>query len=1005
LGIISVNYGAIMTFEEYVKGGRAEYQAFVEAVMTILAAAVKVHKLVPHALTGRAKKLDSLAKKLDERKIEFNSAIDQALKDLAGVRIVFLTNGQVDLFGRADILQENFEVLNVNVHHPVPGTETEDRLFDSTNYMVALKPERLTLPEYAPFEGMRCEIQLQTLLNHAWAEMDHDAFYKKPDIGRVGEKRLKTIKKRMDDVMRKHLLPAGHDFDRIAGDIHRLLQADERFDETFETLATSADNDALAEAIGTLDDLIVPQVDEPDALFVEHLPMLIDVVARTRGTPAAAIQTPYGNYPGRSGEEIALKVSRLILRLRYADPEQTFRSLVQLYSAATTDTERKIWVDLATEFSANNLDVWKRYGPAIPRFVLGRIGKLSATEIAVARGVVIAMLANVLSGDLRGMTATAETVTIHQATIPASEEVTKFRADAISVLERLLDEAPDDAARRTVLEGLRKGGQHPFNGGSDELAILIHENAARILDIESARAANWGLELRRDTEVNALRCHHGFGVLPPFLAKNELAIAAHEKVKTAIRTLRNAVNQDAEFVLYKTLVGHDSVRPDAWEGRAFDPEGTQSWREAAYPGIVDEITEASVGGWITRVRMFITESRSGSNNLWPLCECFKLLGRAKPQIAVTFLETMDDDLAIVLRFLLLGMDAAGEHDTVRRYIARWEGEGRFLGVISDYLRFQNPFAIDMLKTLVSRAIELVDEVGVLSALSTAVIRHDEAADQRLIDAVFMPAIGFLTDIRKYDWAHFIWGGRKGTLIAALDEAQSQRMLDSFIVVPDLSYEEDRLLALVAIRFPTIVFGFFESRILRDRDESGLRYSAIPHGLHELQSTLAPHPELLIAAARRWHEFEPGLHEFRGGQLFHRVYPELSPEVAARLGELVKRGDRSDIEFVLSTLIPYDGAELVYPLCMDIVDALDEGDVLLATVTRVLGQKGVLTGEFGYVTAEAEQRGRLNTYRDDARAKVQAFVRDLQHRIQQSMAWEQRSAERQVAARKRQWGED
>jgi ppGpp synthetase/RelA/SpoT-type nucleotidyltranferase len=62
----------------------------------------------------------------------------------------------------------------------VPGTETETKLFDSTNYLVRLRPERLALAEYKPFEGLRAEIQVQTLLNHAWAEMGHDTIYSGP---------------------------------------------------------------------------------------------------------------------------------------------------------------------------------------------------------------------------------------------------------------------------------------------------------------------------------------------------------------------------------------------------------------------------------------------------------------------------------------------------------------------------------------------------------------------------------------------------------------------------------------------------------------------------------------------------------------------------------------------------------------------------------------------------------------------------------------------------------
>ncbi|MGG9078594.1 hypothetical protein ACQ9A0_27000, partial [Escherichia coli] len=53
-------------------------------------------------------------------------------------------------------------------------------LFISDNYVIRLKQNRADLPEYARFADLRCEVQVQTILNHAWAQMAHDTIYKKP---------------------------------------------------------------------------------------------------------------------------------------------------------------------------------------------------------------------------------------------------------------------------------------------------------------------------------------------------------------------------------------------------------------------------------------------------------------------------------------------------------------------------------------------------------------------------------------------------------------------------------------------------------------------------------------------------------------------------------------------------------------------------------------------------------------------------------------------------------
>ena len=71
-----------MTFEEYRTGGRARYAAFVAAIEHILQAAVTAHRIVPHAITGRAKETVSLRKKLEDNGIDPESAIEHRVKDL-----------------------------------------------------------------------------------------------------------------------------------------------------------------------------------------------------------------------------------------------------------------------------------------------------------------------------------------------------------------------------------------------------------------------------------------------------------------------------------------------------------------------------------------------------------------------------------------------------------------------------------------------------------------------------------------------------------------------------------------------------------------------------------------------------------------------------------------------------------------------------------------------------------------------------------------------------------
>lgn len=993
-----------MNFEEYQLEGRAKYAAFVEAIRAILAALVDAHDLVPHGITGRAKDPVSLKKKLADRKIDPASAIDEVLKDLAGCRVVFLTNSQVEQFRSSGAIHENFNVINVNEHHAVPGTATEEKLFDSTNYLVELKPDRAALPEYRRFAGMRAEIQVQTLLNHAWAEMGHDTIYKEPKLHHVDPRHLEAINERMKKVMREHLLPAGYDFDKIARDFDRIVRADASFEDTLKTIETSASNDELLAAFETFDTLVMPVMAEGREIFAKLIPRLADAVERVRGSQAGTVESVFGEFPGKSGEIVARRAADLLSRGWFVDLKLSVETLVRLYAGAQSDTERKIWADAGARFADHDLDTWQAAGPVVQQAVVEGIAGLGAEQRRAARGLIIAMSAKILSCEVSGTKrGTLHTVLFHNGPVGAGEPLRKVRAGAIDMLEQLLGEAEDDSARSTILAALWSAASPPFHGGGEALRIIVMEDAARVVAIVRALSGGWGLELRRKTEVAARRVYRNFHVVPAEMEKNEALVAAQKALVAELSGLREALNADEEFSLYKTMVGRDSIRPDGWDDSAFDHKAIEAWRAERFTEIAGQAKPGDAGAWIARTRRYLGE-QAGSTERSPMADFIARLAEVQPEIGQQFLEQMDAELSPVLVGLLKGLEAGGQQDFVQRHVARFIGEGRFLVQLSDWLRRREEADIDLLTTVADRARELGDVDSVLEAINSAGNIYQRMPDARLIDAVFLPCAAYLGAARMPDWIGRAWGIVEGSIVAALDEAQSRTLLDSFVAIPVIDFEADRVLAIVAGKFPDLVFGFFGARVDRDTNGDGRRFEPIPFDIHDLGEALAKHPGQLLATTRDWYARSPLYHVFRGGRLVGNVFPKLTAEVAEPLRDMIEKGGRDDLAFVLETLAAYDGDEGIFALCMDAVERLDEGDELLGRVSGVLGERGILMGHFGSVEANRAEYERLAGWVNDPRPKVQAFATEERRRLEQWMASEQRRAERDVEQMARDWGE-
>ena len=97
------------------------------------------------------------------------------ITDLAGVRVITFFPSTVGETG--SLIQEEFQVLE-RVDHTA-SAEQEERLgYLSVHYLVRLGSNRSNLPEYKKFAGLTAEIQVRTVLQHAWAEIEHDIRYK-----------------------------------------------------------------------------------------------------------------------------------------------------------------------------------------------------------------------------------------------------------------------------------------------------------------------------------------------------------------------------------------------------------------------------------------------------------------------------------------------------------------------------------------------------------------------------------------------------------------------------------------------------------------------------------------------------------------------------------------------------------------------------------------------------------------------------------------------------------
>jgi ppGpp synthetase/RelA/SpoT-type nucleotidyltranferase len=165
---------------EHYQRVRPLYELFARSVHDILKEALYTADIKVASIEARAKSLESMAEKAaipdeeDPSRPKYADPLAQ-IADLAAARVItfFLRTIQdVD-----QIITAEFQVKERTDKSEV--LLQEERLgYQSIHYLVELKPNRTALPEYARYRGLTAEIQLRTVLQHAWAEIEHDIQYK-----------------------------------------------------------------------------------------------------------------------------------------------------------------------------------------------------------------------------------------------------------------------------------------------------------------------------------------------------------------------------------------------------------------------------------------------------------------------------------------------------------------------------------------------------------------------------------------------------------------------------------------------------------------------------------------------------------------------------------------------------------------------------------------------------------------------------------------------------------
>lgn len=198
---------------------RPLYEEFAEVLRNVLSEAFSTSGVQVHSVEARAKEIDSFGKKAstpseqDPNTPQYPDALAD-ITDLVGARVITFLPRTIDEV--ESIIGSEFEVLDKSDKTQI--LIREERLgYASIHYIVQLKENRTALLEYSRFASLVAEIQVRTILQHAWAEIEHDIQYKSVDT-------IPTSIRRRFMSLAGMLEVADREFQAVQDDDHRIRQ-------------------------------------------------------------------------------------------------------------------------------------------------------------------------------------------------------------------------------------------------------------------------------------------------------------------------------------------------------------------------------------------------------------------------------------------------------------------------------------------------------------------------------------------------------------------------------------------------------------------------------------------------------------------------------------------------------------------------------------------------------------------------------------------------------------
>ncbi len=732
---------------------------------------------------------------------------------------------------------------------------------------------------------------------------------------------------------------------------------------------------------------------------VAALSVFIDTIEQRKLTYSEDATTVAMLKEYRTPETLLDRALETLVVFRYLKTPDVLHTLLRHSNHAVERIRKKVFsgLDVLAKYDLNVFydgDKHRGIGALPQQRILDELDRLDNNAVRTYHAAILALLEQLVSPEMEGEDWSYRALKLTRAKTPAEAGIPEIRERSIAWLKRLYFLADEVKRQLSVISILTEATRTGVGGLDKEARTMFIRDAKNVLAFFAERVIADDLEVVQKIEHNAYwRYVH----------------AMDPEVEQAALQVESAIARNAEYQIFRTLVGFDGIFGEWQENKAHHANysETDTLRRRIATEYVARITENTYAEWRARILRY-AQVESDDLAMFPVFYFFlERFAADKPELALRLIR---EDSEPLKRFLIppfRGLWAGNCREEFRVQLETWISEGRYLYPAAKQFLSNPALDLALLQQILQKAAELRDMWAVREMISVAVSNY---ADDRpyLINELMLPALEVLTKYGDSGWIFDAWFRKElESIVDALDDEGANILLANLSVLNTIDHHAERILTVLARKRPQAVLDFLLARLhaeARAESSDDARFEPLPFELPELRKPLSAIPGAAVRALREQYDGNYGRFIHSGARLLKILFPTFPVELEAELLQLVRRAGDKDLTFVLAVLRNYDGLLAIHSVCKEIIKVIPGDSELLSDVAVALESTGVVSGEYGMAETYERKMEELQEWLNDPHDKVQKFAQGYLNDLRAMSAEERRRVEERIALGKHKYGE-